>query len=128
MEGLYCIVTVAFFRLIVCAIRKSLSTLTINQTLENYFCPDVILSEEKFVSLCREPCLTWAYGGVQIHFIEKTKRYALLLQVENLGNFHHCKESSEYRNNGSETEEERHSGFTRMRGTAINRLICFGLS
>ena len=52
-------------------------------------------------------------GGTFVLYRKQTKRYALLLQVENLGNFHHCIESPETCNNGSEKDEDRHDGFTR---------------
>ena len=51
--------------------------------------------------------------GIASYWKNKTKRYALLLQTENLRIFHHCKESSESCNNGSEKDEDRHSSFTR---------------
>lgn len=58
--------------------------------------------------LCLHECrfdslLTACSGG---HLLIKTKRYALLLQVENLRNFHHCIESSETYNNGSVIDEK----------------------
>ena len=42
-----------------------------------------------------------ADSGLPTTYRNQTKRYALFLQVENLGNFHHCKESPESCDNGS---------------------------
>ena len=43
-----------------------------------------------FVNLQRERLLNSLGGGTFVPYRKQTKRYALLLQVENLGNFHHC--------------------------------------
>ena len=62
----------------------------------------------------------------RLSYRNKTKRYALLLQVENLGNFHLCKESSESCNHGIQMKEDRHSSFTHQRGTDLYHLFHLG--
>ena len=68
-----------------------------------------------------------ADSGLHTIYWNSTKRYALFLQIENLGTFHHCKESPESCDNGSKWVKKNMTA-SRVSVELIHSSYLFGLS